>query len=359
MSVHCFRPTDLDNLHDLDSIELAEHLITRRRFPIGAGALGLGVITGCGPGEQAAAPTATPANDGYPRIITDDSGTAVTIPARPQRVAVTDPSTSFEAHLALGVAPVLVGVRSFFDTYTGEEPGLWPWQKAALATLSAAPERIPADDGVSVEAIARSNPDLVVGMAYWVESGGSGLRALAPTIQVPFKFPDAVRLLGEVFGLEERAEQVLADFDAQIAAALDGLVAGSPTIATICPYADGTAYVAGSANDQPIGLLLRAGFHLVDEIAALDKDASGFNRPISAERLDLLQAADVIVITAFSAEAADALEANPLFNILPAVQSGRVFRLEQGPIAQASAILSPKNLDTVLPFIQAVAALAP
>lgn len=343
------------HLSPIEQIELAERLITRRRFLIGVGAL---VLAGCG-APSAGAPTATVASDGYPRTITDDSGTAVTIPARPQRVAVTDPLTGFEALLALGVAPVLVGVRSFFDTYTGEELGLWPWQQATLTTLGAAPERIPADDGVSVEAIARSNPDLVVGMAYWVESGGSGLRALAPTIQVPFEFPDAVRLLGDVFGLEERAEQVLADFDAQIAAALDGLVSGSPTIATIYPYPDGTAYVAGSANDQPIGLLLRAGFRLVDAIAALEKDSAGFNLPISAERLDLLQAADVIVITAFSTEAADALEANPLFTILPAVQAGRVFRLEQGPIAQASAILSPNNFNTVLPFIREVAALAP
>ncbi|NJM08668.1 hypothetical protein HC891_24490 [Candidatus Gracilibacteria bacterium] len=47
------------HLRPIERIELAERLITRRRFLIGVGALGVGAITGCGPQEQASAPPAT------------------------------------------------------------------------------------------------------------------------------------------------------------------------------------------------------------------------------------------------------------------------------------------------------------
>lgn len=66
----------------IERVELAERL-TRRRFIIGAGALGLGLITSCGPGEQVAAPTAAAT-----RTVTDMYGT-VEVPVDPQRVYCT------------------------------------------------------------------------------------------------------------------------------------------------------------------------------------------------------------------------------------------------------------------------------
>lgn len=103
---------------------------------------------------------------------------------------------------------------------------------------------------------------------------------------------------------------------------------------------------------------MRAGFSLIDEIESLPKDEFGFAAPVSCERLDLLAPADVIVVTAYDVAAADALAANPLFTSLPAVRAGRVVTFEQGPVAQAAAILSPLNLDILLPLIQQAAALA-
>lgn len=53
--LHAIAPA---HLSPVERIELAERLMTRRRFLIGAGALALGMITGCGPQGEAAAPTA-------------------------------------------------------------------------------------------------------------------------------------------------------------------------------------------------------------------------------------------------------------------------------------------------------------
>lgn len=67
----------------------------------------------------------------------------------------------------------------------------------------------------------------------------------------------------------------------------------------------------------------------------------------------------MIVVLGFSVGPTDELPANPLFTRLPAAAAGRVVRVEQGPVAQALAIQSPLNLDTVLPIIREAAALAP
>jgi hypothetical protein len=77
------------------------------------------------------------------------------------------------------------------------------------------------------------------------------------------------------------------------------------------------------------------------------------------ERLDVLDAVDVIVVLGFSVDATDELLANPLFARVPVAAAGRLVRGEQGLVAQALAIRGPLNLDTVLSVIREAAALAP
>jgi iron complex transport system substrate-binding protein len=93
------------HLSAIARIELAERLITRRRFLIGAGALSLGVITGCGPQEEAAvAPTATVA---ITRLFKHALG-ETEIPAKPQRVALTNDFILTNL-LAVGYKPLASG----------------------------------------------------------------------------------------------------------------------------------------------------------------------------------------------------------------------------------------------------------
>jgi ABC-type Fe3+-hydroxamate transport system substrate-binding protein len=104
----------------------------------------------------------------YPRTITDGAGQQVTIATGPQRIAVLDPLTSLEALLALGVAPVQIGQRSFVAEYLGDPLQQWRWLEAALAAAGAEPERINADE-TNLEAVARARPDLIIGQSYWVD----------------------------------------------------------------------------------------------------------------------------------------------------------------------------------------------
>lgn len=307
---------------------------------------------------SAAAATPQPQLDAYPRTITDGAGNQVTLSARPERIAVLDPLTSLEALLSLGVAPAQIGQRSFVATYLGDPLLQWPWLEAALSEVGAEPERINADE-TNLEAVAGAQPDLIIGQAYWVDAQRDLLTQIAPTVTTPLAdVRAAITLLGEVLAMEDSATQVLADWDARLVAEVEGLVPPGKTVAIIRTDGEGTFTVFNTAGYGPYDMLIRAGFAVPESLAAAPKDANGLGATFSLERLDLLDAADVIVVLGFSVDATDALFTDPLFTRVPAVAADRVVRIAQGPVAQALAIQSPLNLDTVLPVIRQVAALA-
>lgn len=294
----------------------------------------------------------------FPRTVTDGAGQQVTIPAPPQRIAVLDPLVSLEALLSLGVAPTQIGQRSFVAEYTGDPLKQWPWLEEALVQAGADPERINADE-TNLEAVAGAQPDLIIGQPFWVENQRELLDGIAPTIMTPVAdVRTTITLLGEALAMEEQAAAVLADWNARLAAEVEGLVPAGKTVAIIRTDGEGTFTVFNSAGYGPYDMLTRAGFAVPEALAAAPKNANGLGSDFSLERLDVLDAADVIVVLGFSVEATDELLANPLFTRVPAVAAGRVVRVEQGPVAQALAIQSPLNLDTVLPVIREAAELA-
>lgn len=283
----------------------------------------------------------------------------MTLAAPPERIAVLDPLTSLEALLALGVAPVQIGQRSFVAEYLGDPLRQWPWLEAALGKTGAQPERINADQ-TNLEAVARVRPDLIIGQSFWVDEQRELLGQVAPTITTPLAdVRAAITLLGEALALEEQAAQVIADWDKRLAVEVEGLVAPGRSVAIIRTDGEGTFTVFNTAGYGPYDMFTRAGFSIPEILAAAPKNVNGLGSDFSLERLDVLDKADVIVVLGFSVGATDELLANPLFARVPAVAAGRVVRVEQGPVAQALAIQSPLNLDTVLPVIREAAALAP
>lgn len=292
----------------------------------------------------------------YPRTVTDGSGNAVTISAKPKRIAVIDPLWSLEALLSLGVAPVQVGQRSFFADYLGDPLKQWPWLEEALAKAGATPDRINADE-TNIEGIAKVQPDLIVGHSGWVNDYRDLLDQIAPTISVDTTDARvAITLLGEVLAMEEEAAQVIADWEVRIKNEVEGLVPAGKKVAIIRTDGDGKFASFATPGYGPYDMLTRAGFTVPEELAKAELNYYGTASEFSFERLDVLDEADVIVVLGFSPDFTDTMLEHPLFLRLPAVQAGRVVRVEQGPIAQAFAALSPLNLDIVLPVIKEAAA---
>jgi ABC-type Fe3+-hydroxamate transport system substrate-binding protein len=303
--------------------------------------------------------SAAPTSAAYPRTITDGAGQQVMLAAPPQRIAVLDPLASLEALLSLGVAPVQIGQRSFVAEYTGDPLLQWPWLEAALTQLGADPERIIADQ-TNVEAVAAAQPDLIIGQPSWVDEQRELLNGIAPTFTTSqANVRESIILLSEALAIEDKAARVLADWDARLASEVEGLVTSEATVAIIRTDSAETFAVFNVADYGPYDMMTRAGFRLPDALANAEKNYFGLGSEFSRERLDVLSDADVIVVLGFSPEITDEFLASPLFQALPAAQAGRVTRIEQGPVAQAFAALSPLNLDTVLPVIREAAALAP
>lgn len=199
MPIHCFRPSDLDTLRDLDSIEFAERL-TRRRFLIGAGALGLGAITGCG-APSAGAPTAAPATT---RQVTDLYGRTLTIPANPQRIVTIDFSGPSVYLTALGFN--VVGATDY-----ASNPATLPREFVDGKSF----ESIGALDAVNFEKVALLKPDLIVAYTYTREQFEPG-EAIAPVIGIADVVVDklpagpfgVLRYLGEVLDRQSQAEAI-------------------------------------------------------------------------------------------------------------------------------------------------------
>ncbi|MGC9040682.1 MAG: ABC transporter substrate-binding protein [Roseiflexus sp.] len=199
-------------LSAIERIELAEQLITRRRFLIGVGALGLGVITGCGAEEQASAPTATVAAT---RAVTDALGRTVTIPQRPARVVALHDLDNAYAIASLGFAPIGMGSITLGDRFERLR-SLGP----IPATLDPAIEVGLLSDP-NLETIAGLRPDLILGTTLSHEKIIDQLTKIAPTVLIDNTGGDEVlsnqRFQADLVGVLDRFNTRVAEYEAAMA----------------------------------------------------------------------------------------------------------------------------------------------
>jgi iron complex transport system substrate-binding protein len=309
------------------------------------------------PADTAASDTAAPdtgvadtaaddaAEDGvFPVEVEHALGTTV-VPAEPVRV-VTVGVTEQDTVLAVGVVPV--GVTEWY----GEQPfATWPWAQDELG--DAEPEVLSASDGLQYERIAALEPDLIIGTnAGLDEESYALLAAIAPTIAHPVgaalyfsPWDDQARLIGQALGRAAQMDAVIADIDAQFAAA----AAEHPEFADTDVVFLQNAFSDGSAIAYQDGLstafLTDLGFAIP---AAIDEyEQEGGQAYIPLERLAVLDEADVLVWGTEVPEDRDALEAEPVYAALEAVQDGRLV-FTDGITAGAIYFTSPLSLPFVL-----------
>jgi iron complex transport system substrate-binding protein len=291
--------------------------------------------------------------------VTDAMGQTVNLPPGVERITVVDPLNSLEALLSLGVAPSQIGQRPFVAEWTGDPLKQWPWLEQRLADLGADPLRMNGDF-IDLETIAAASPDLVLVNQSWFEDNRALLEEIAPVVATPMaSVRDTITLYGQVFDMEPEAEAVLAAWDARIASELGGLAPDGATVAVMRTDDVGTFAVFNVPGTYgALDLMLQAGFSLPPAIADAGRDYHGLGASFSLERLDVLAEADVIVVLGFSPEPTADFLADPLAQSVPAIAEGRVVMVEQGPVAQAIAMMSPLNFNVVLPVAQDAASLA-
>lgn len=349
--------------------------IPRRPAAWAAGLLTVGLlVAACGSDDSTgatstadAATTTTPATTASPEATTAPPGAAAfpvtidhkfgstTIPARPTRV-VSLGFTEQDAIVLFGVQPI--AVRYAFGP---EDDVFFPWADDAAGDAS--PE-ILARGEVNLEQIAGLDPDLIMAVTAGLEQTDyDALSKIAPTVVPPeeyidFGVPWQVQTLvtGRALGQEARAAEVVADVEAQIAAArdahpeFDGL-----TLALSGPSYDGE-YPFHASDDPRTHFFVDLGFVVPQELDAIAGDQ--FYGYLSREQAELLDT-DVLAFQSGSAEERAGIEADPILAALPVVAEGRSIFVE-GPdydaIQFSSALSLPYLIESFVPKLAELAA---
>mgnify|MGYP000883870879 FL=1 len=184
-------------------------------------------------------------------------------------------------------------------------------------------------DTMDVEAVMNLKPDLIV-ISTVQEKMYDALSEIAPTVMIQLEalnWKDDVRALGKVFGKEDVANEWIANYEAKAKEAGDKIKA---------KYGDDTTYLSFLASGGQFFVFDGAGFGDV-----LYKDM-GLAKPegmpeqtdislpvVTYEGLAAIKA-DYIFAIATDEDLAQ-LEANSIWNNLPAVKNGNVVILESSP----------------------------
>ncbi|MEM8529529.1 MAG: ABC transporter substrate-binding protein [Chloroflexota bacterium] len=313
------------HLSAIARIELAERLITRRRFLIGAGALGIGVITGCSADEQeAVTPTAT--TEGMTRIVTHALGETA-VPTRATRIVSI--SISVTGPLLAADAPVIGSQGS--TELTGDPTGFFP------AYADVARERdvqlLYESFEPNIETIAAMQPDVIIGSADDAAGGPSidvyeQLSAIAPTLLFNFvdkSWQDIFVQVAEAVGYGNEARARLTQYDeleSEIATTIT--LPPQPTSIVTKSPADPNFYLIPPDFSTSV-LLAGIGFEIVEPPGY--EPGMGFI-PMSDELIaDAITGRSLFYIEVAGVVPLAELRQQPLWGQIPAVRDGHAYVL--------------------------------
>ena len=263
------------------------------------------------------------AQQGFPLHVTDDTGAAVTIAARPLRI-VSLTLTTDEILLSLVDPRRLLAVTTF-----ATDP--------AISNAAAAAARVPHKLDVNVETVLSLAPDLVF-VADWTDSAPvRQLREAGVPVYLMTSGVTIASIEGKIArcalltGDEARGRAMIADMEKRLAAIDQKVakVAPSQRLRALDYAAWGSAQGRGSSWDE---MLRRAG--LVDAVADFSSDSWG-QVPLSREKILELDP-DVLVLPGWvygNPRGADAFFAqvtgDPALKKLRAVRTDRVYQMPE------------------------------
>ena len=211
------------------------------------------------------------------------------------------------------------------------------------------------------EQIAALEPDLIIGLYTDMNAQQyETFSAIAPTIAPRGDYPEfgmpwqeTTRMVGQALGQPERAEELIADVDAQLAdaAAAHPEFAGKEMVVAEL-FEPGSSF-ARSANDPRTKLMTSLGFVLPDEIAELAGDLDG--APISDEQMALLDRDLLVWNVGHDPELRAEIEAKPLYDPLDVVQAGHSVFVEDalvsGALTWGTVLSLPYAIEELVPLL--------
>ncbi|WP_261818647.1 iron-siderophore ABC transporter substrate-binding protein [Nocardioides sp. OK12] len=326
-------------------------------LPLVAGLLVL-PLAACGSddaAEETRSDDAAGAEDFEPVIVEHAFG-ATEVTERPERVVTWGWGTP-DAVLALGVVPVAMEKLS----YGASEEGFMPWQEEAFEELDAGqPTALTPGEAPPFEEIAAAAPDVILASYSGItEADYDKLTQIAPTVAYPDQpwstpWREVITTVGDVLGQDDEAEQVLADIDADVAAAAEAHPEFEGTSIAAVAIDPGAFYVYSDA-DPRVQFLEDLGFTVAPSVDELDTGESTFYYTLSTENVDRLES-DVLLSYAATQERADEIAEDPTYQTMEQFQEGHVATVAGEAVVSSvsppTALSLTYSLDT---FVDALA----
>lgn len=296
--------------------------LTRRAAPVAAALLPAAVLAACGSSTAAEdADGSSPA--GTSIVLTDDTGTQITLDGPAERIACLT-MICVDALTEVGVTPV-----AYRDQLALDERFAGPDAEMREITGGFGEE--------NVEDIALATPDLVIGLAGAQDGLRDAVEAHAPLYLVdPRSWQDSLdflRTVGEVTGTEDRAEDRVSAFEARV----EGLAGRWAEQTTLSMYGEPGSLGVDSV-ETPVGSLL-AEVSDYPWPAADDPFAS-----VAVEQIAKVDP-DIVFAQAFSASddsepLSDRLASDPVWAGMSATRQDRVIEVEAAVWATGRGTIS-------------------
>ncbi|MCH4813805.1 iron-siderophore ABC transporter substrate-binding protein [Vreelandella neptunia] len=275
----------------------------------------------------------------YPLEIEHALGTTV-LPEKPERVA-TVAWANHEVSLALGVVPVGFAAANFGDDNGN---GLLPWVEARLDELGSAPPPLfDEGDGIDFEAVAASQPDVILAAYSGLSPADyTTLSQIAPVVAFPqgpwaTDWRDMIQLNSQGMGMAEEGQALIEQLEADIAdtaASHPNLAGKSAMFVTHLDPSNLGRISFYTDNDARVRFFHDLGL-VSPEVVKQNSTPGKFAGEISAELIDELNDVDILV-TYGGQPLIEQLNSHPLTSRLPVVENGAIVLLGNTPLGTAA-----------------------
>ncbi len=258
------------------------------------------------------------------RVVTAVNG-EVEVPADPQRIVYLVGNNVGDI---LPFGKTVVGIDIYGDPSKRPEEWRQQWGRH-IADVAL----VPGDD---LEGIMALEPDLIIGSSTWTSSSPEQLSKIAPTIfyNEMSSLEERMTFFGEVFGMADRAKELIAEYAAKVETAKQRLIDSGiydKKIVFLQGVEEGTP---GLQGDKTRGIIyedlgMKAPEKVEKEFFNRENPQSeGFYAPISLEVIgEYLSEADIIAYTNFDPDVATLekkLVSVAIWTTIPAEKAGNV-----------------------------------
>lgn len=309
-------------------------------------------LSACGGGgdTDSAAASGGSGEGSFPITVEHAFGETV-IEQKPERVAAVAWG-NHEAALALGVVPVIMEQATYGDD---DGNGVRPWVEATVEEMGEGlPDTYDFTDGIDFEAIAASEPDVILGgYSGLTQEEYDTLSQIAPVVAYPetpwgSTWQDTIAQDAKGLGLEEEGQALIEENEAILEEKVAGYdsLAGTSAMWGYADPQDSSSFGFFTVHDPRVQFLPEIGMEIPDAVTQASEGNEQFMGSESSETAaDTFADVDVLIVAEDNDQKAT-LQDDPLLSKIPAVERDSVAWLPENAPEAAASNPSPLNIDT-------------